>query len=133
MKKLVVLVASLLLAGCASSGVRVTDAQLSQFHAGQTTEQQVIATLGTPTMQMHNSDGTSTLMYTYAEARARPSSFIPVVGIFAGGVDSHSNSAMLTFDKNGVLQRYSTSQGENGTAAGIAVDGGAPVADQPRK
>lgn len=133
MKKIAAIAVALVLAGCASSGVRVTDEQMSQFKEGQTTQQDVITALGQPTTTMRNADGTTVLMYTYAEARTRGSTFIPIVGAFVGGVDTRSNNVMLTFDQQGVLQSTSSSSSQYGTATGIAVDGGAPVTDQPRK
>ena len=133
MKKLAAIAAALTLAACASSGVRITDEQMSQFKEGQTTQQDVITALGQPTTTMRNADGTTVLMYTYAEARTRGSTFIPIVGAFVGGVDTRSNNVMLTFDQQGVLKTTSSSSSQYGTATGIAVDGGAPVTDQPRK
>lgn len=133
MKKLSAVLVALLLSACASSGVRVTDDQMSQFKEGQTTKQDVITALGQPTTTMRNADGTTVLMYTYAEARTRGSTFIPIVGAFVGGVDTRSNNVMLTFDQQGVLKTTSSSSSQYGTATGIAVDGGGPVTDQPRK
>lgn len=134
MKKQIIAIALVaLLAGCASSGVRVTDDQISQFKEGQTTQQEVITALGAPTSRMRNSDGTTILMYTYAEARTRGATFIPIVGMFAGGVDTRYSSVSMTFDKDGVLENHTTFGGETGTATGIAVDAGGPVLDQPRK
>ncbi len=133
MKKLSAVLVALLLSACASSGVRVTDDQMSQFKEGQTTKQEVIAALGQPTTTMRNSDGTTMVMYTYSEARTRGSTFIPIVGAFAGGVDTRSSNVVLTFDQRGVLQSTSSSSSQYGTATGIAVDGGGPVTDQPRK
>src|SRR5690554_6309650 len=109
MKKIAAIAAALILAGCASSGVRVTDDQMSQFKEGQTTKQDVIAALGQPTTTMRNSDGTTMVMYTYSEARTRGSTFIPIVGAFAGGVDTRSSNVVLTFDQRGVLQSTSSS------------------------
>jgi len=133
MKKFAVVLAALALSACASTGVRVTDDQISQFKEGQTTKQEVVAVLGQPTMTMRNADGTTMVMYTYAEARTRASAFIPIVGAFAGGMDTRSNSVVLTFDQQGVLQSTSSSSSEYGTATGIAVDAGGPAVDQPRK
>lgn len=133
MKKFAAALAALVLTACASSGVRVTDEQMAQFHEGQTTKQEVIAALGQPTMTTKNMDGTTTLMYSYFESRVRGSTFIPIVGAFAGGADSRSNSVVLTFDQQDVLKSTSSSSSQYGTAAGIAVDAGGPVTDQPRK
>ncbi|WP_298016678.1 hypothetical protein [uncultured Castellaniella sp.] len=133
MKKIAALAAALALAGCASSGVKVSDDQLSQFHEGQTTKQEVIAALGQPTTTMRNMDGTTTLMYSYVESRARPSTFIPIVGAFVGGADTRSNMVMMMFDHQDILSRYTSSSSQTGTSTGLATDAGGPVADQPRK
>ena len=133
MKKLAAILAALLLSACASSGVRVTDDQLSQFKEGQTTKQEVITALGQPTTTIRNADGTTMIMYTYAEARTRGSTFIPIVGAFAGGMDTRSNNVVMTFDRQGILQNTSSSSSQYGTATGITVDAGGSVPDQPRK
>lgn len=121
------------LTACASSGVRVTDDQMSQFREGQTTRQEVITALGSPTMNVRNADGTSALIYSYFEARTRGSTFIPIVGAFVGGADTRQNTVTINFDRDGVMQSYSSTSGETGTATGIATDTGGPVLDQPRK
>jgi outer membrane protein assembly factor BamE (lipoprotein component of BamABCDE complex) len=132
MKRFVIAVAVLALSGCATSGVRVTDGQLQQFHAGQTTKQQVIAALGEPTGTMRNADGTTTLTYTYVESSVKPTSFIPFVGLFAGGMNTHSTGVTLDFDKDGVLKNSTASTGQIGTDTGITA-GAEPVKDQPRR
>lgn len=81
---------------------------------------------------MRNADGTTMLMYVYSEVSTRPSTFIPIVGAFVGGMDTKSNSVTLRFDKDGKLLYYSSSEIALGTASGIAVDA-APVTNQPRK
>lgn len=123
---------SVALVGCAASGVQVKDEQLSSLAPGETTQQEVIAALGKPTSRIRNSDGTTTILYTYAEARTRASTFIPIVGLFAGGVDTNHSTAILRFDKEGKLIDHSMSEGEMGTATGVSVDA-SPVQNQPRK
>ena len=118
---------------CTSSGVRVTDDQMSQFHEGVTTKQEVVSALGNPTMTVRNNDGSSALIYSYFEARTRGSSFIPIVGAFVGGADTRQNTVTINFDRSGVMQSYSSTSGETGTATGIATDTDGPVLDQPRK
>lgn len=132
-KSLSVALAAVFLSACAATGVKVTDDQVSQFKEGETTRSEVVAALGSPTSTMRHSDGTSTLIYTYAESRTRASTFVPVVGIFAGGVDMRSSQVILDFDENGILVGSTSSEDEFGTASGIAVDAGDPVLDQPRK
>ncbi|MCI2809392.1 hypothetical protein [Eoetvoesiella caeni] len=122
-----------LLVGCASSGVRVTDDQVSKFTKGQTTKTEVIAALGQPTTTMRQSDGTVTVVYNYVESSARPETYIPFVGAFIGGADSRSNMATLRFDANDTLIDYSTAQSQYGTGLGAAAGQVERMPDQPRK
>jgi len=128
------LIAALIgLSGCAATGVQVKQGQLDQFKQGETTRQEVVAALGKPTTQMRNSDGTTTLLYTYAEYRTRPQTFIPFVGAFVGGTDTNSSHVTLTFDQAGKLLSYSSSESEMGTGMGMAAGQVEAVQNQPRK
>lgn len=128
------LCAALLLAACAASGIKVTSDQLQGLKRGETTEQEVIARLGPPTSRIRSSDGRTMLVYSYAEVSTRPATFIPVVGLFAGGADARGNTAVLRFDPNSRLIDYTTSETRQGTGLGAApgwVD--AHPAAQPRQ
>lgn len=124
---------ALFLSACASTGVKVTEEQASKFMRGQSTQSEVQAALGKPTMAMRNADGTRTLIYSYAHARTRGATFIPIVGAFAGGVDTRTNQATFTFDEGGKLLTYSTSEGQTGTGLGASAGSMEPVQDQPRQ
>lgn len=133
MKFLLSLAVTALLAGCVSTGVQVKDEQLSSFKPGQTTKQDVISALGQPTTQTRNADGTSTVVYMYLESRVRGASFIPIVGLFAGGADSRTNQVVLNFDADGKLVGHSSTESAYGSGYGGSSLAPQPVADQPRK
>lgn len=134
MKKVLAGIAVLaLIAGCAATGVKVSDEQLAKLKKGETTRSEVLATLGKPTMQMKLADGTSLLTYSYFEYSTRPATFIPIVGAFAGGADSRSNSVSLRFDANDKLIDNTSMSSEYGTGMGAAAGAIAPVEQQPRK
>lgn len=123
-----------MLLGCASSGVKVSDEQLLSFKEGQTTERDVIASLGAPSMRSRLADGTVMLMYAYSEYSTRPSTFIPIVGAFVGGADYKSNSVTMIFGQDGKLKSTSSSQTSSGTASGAASGLTSPVdTQQPRR
>lgn len=132
-KRLLILCFFALLAGCASSGVRVTEAQTSGFVKGETSKSDVLNALGKPTSQLRMSDGTSTLIYSYSEISTRPATFIPYIGLFVGGADTRSNSVILKFDKNDKLLEYASSDSEMGTGMGFSSGGTSAVENQPRK
>lgn len=123
---------ALALTACASSGVKVTEDQTSAFEKGTTTRQEVIAKLGKPTMQTSMGDGTKLLHYTYAAATVRPSTFIPLVGAFVGGADSHSSVVAMRFNAQDQLIDITSTESNMGTGTGFAAGAPAPVTDQPR-
>lgn len=108
------------LAGCASSGVRVNEQHLNSLEPGKSTLAETVSLLGAPTTRIRNADGTTTIMYVYAEAQTKAATFIPIVGLFAGGVDTNTSSVMLQFDKDGILTTQTTSDSAMGTAMGVA-------------
>lgn len=122
------------LVGCAATGVQVSDEQLSAFRPGQSTEAQVLQSLGQPTMRMRLPDGSVTLIYSYAEVRLRPASLIPIVGAVAGGSDSRSSAVSLRFGADGKLIDTTTTSTSMGTGIGassgqVSTEG----TQQPRK
>ena len=131
----VAIVLGLLLGGCAATGVQVKEEQLAAFEKGKTTLQEVVAALGQPTGNTLMPDGSRMISYTYAQAQARPATFIPIVGAFAGGVDARSNTAMLTFDQRGILKSTMSSSHQQGTGTGFAAGTGVQpqVEQQPRQ
>lgn len=123
MKKLLCIVVMLCMAGCAASGREVRQEQLAQLHKGETTIDQTIMYLGQPTQRITMSDGTTSLNYVYTRVQSRPENFIPVVGSFVGGADTYSTYVILTFDQQGVLKSYLSSQGGTGTGTNLASGG----------
>ncbi|MFW8567034.1 hypothetical protein [Orrella sp. 11846] len=109
MRRLIMLGVMIVIAGCATVGTPITENQLSSFQEGVTTTNDVIASLGKPFNVLRKSDGTTSMTYVYSEASVHPATFIPIVGVFAGGADTKGTSVILNFDKNGKLIDYITS------------------------
>ena len=100
---------AVLVAGCASSGTMVTEQQAQAFQKGVSTRAQVIAQLGQPNSTTLAPDGTRIDVYVLIHAAANGASYIPVVGLMAGGATGEANSATFTYDQGGVLRSVSTS------------------------
>jgi outer membrane protein assembly factor BamE (lipoprotein component of BamABCDE complex) len=133
MKHLIIIAFSIILAACGATGVKITDSQIANLKKGQTTIDQATAQLGQPTNRMTLSDFT-TLTYSYGEYSARAASFIPVVGVFAGGADVRSSMVMLKFDKQGILQDIITSQSQYGAGNGVSAGNiDTTKVDQPKQ
>lgn len=122
-----------LLAGCASAGVRIQPDQLQSLKVGETTYQEVISRFGTPTTNIVNSNGNRMVSYSYVHVQTRPETFIPVVGMMAGGADTRGNTVIFTFGSDGKLASYTASDINVGATTGAAAGSENRIADQPRK
>lgn len=128
----VLLSAALLAAGCASSGVEVSQQTVQSFQKGVATQSDILAKLGAPTTKASLSDGRSVWVYSFAAAKARPESFIPLVGAFVGGSDVHATTASFIFDQSGTLAEVHASETNTGSRLGTTTTAAPVQTDQPR-
>jgi len=130
---LIGLLISILLTGCAASGVKVDEKRLAEFQKGKTTYAEVVQALGQPTSTVLDGNGSRMAIYSYAAYRTRPETFIPYIGVFVGGSDMNSSAVVFSFDQSGVLLSYASSQSQFGAGTGFAAGtAGQRVPDQPR-
>lgn len=115
----VVLAVILALSGCAATGVQVKPEQLTSFQTGITTEAEVVQVLGKPQTLMSSSDGTRILAYAFLQYQIKGASFIPIVGLFAGGSDMKTSSTVFTFDKAGKMLTHQTTESQYGSRHGL--------------
>ncbi len=111
MKKIILAICTIALVSCASVGTQVKNEDLTGFKKGETTKEQVITKLGKPDTFGIDSDGNEIVTYTYAYMRPKGATFIPIVGIFAGGTNTTSSITTFTF-KNNILEKYTSSNSE---------------------
>jgi hypothetical protein len=109
-----------LLAGCASAGTKVDPDTVASFVKGRTTVAEAEDALGQPNAMSTAPDGTTVLVYSYAHSSVRAATFIPVVGMFAGGTDTKSQSVVLRFGTDGTYRDASSSAGQVGVTTGLA-------------
>jgi len=109
-KKFAIL-ASALLAGCASSGTKVDPRVVSTFEPGITTIAQVEAKLGKPNATTRLSDGSIQIVYAYTHSQGS-GSWIPFVGVFRGHADANTVTESLTFDKTGLFIQAASSNSQ---------------------
>lgn len=110
---------AIILAACASGGTMVTANQAAQFQKGVSTRQQVVGSLGAPNSTSVADDGTRIDVYYHIHAAANGASYIPIIGILAGGANSTTNSAIFTYDKVGILLRVQTQEGQATVNTGL--------------
>ncbi len=121
------------LTGCVATGTKVSNEQALEFVRGSTTVRDVVAKLGQPTSRVTLANGESMLLYQYGEVQYRAATFVPIVGLFAGGADVRSNSVSFRFDAEGKLIDHTSAESQQGVGTGIAsgnVQGRVP--DQPK-
>lgn len=134
MRRFVTTLAAFILAGCAATGVKISEEALASLKPQQTTVDQALAALGAPTSRIRLGDGTTMLQYTYAEAKIRGASFVPIVGAFAGGSDIRTSMATLRFGADGKLIDVTSSESQYGTGIGASAGSVTPgQVPQPRQ
>lgn len=110
----------LALTGCASVGTPIDKAHVAEVERGKTTYSDVVAKFGKPTVVSTSDTGEKIVIYSYAHAQVKGATFIPIVGLFAGGMDTTADTVTFTFDKNDVLLTKSTTAGNMSTHHGTA-------------
>ena len=133
-KHILTMFVALTLAGCAASGVQVSEQQAQSFEVGRATYADVVATLGPPTIVSTQSNGNRIAVYSYAAVQSRPQNFIPYIGPLVSGYDTKSSAVSFTFDGRGMLANMTSTQTGIGTGANLAAGSAQPVPQtaQPR-
>jgi outer membrane protein assembly factor BamE (lipoprotein component of BamABCDE complex) len=111
-------------AGCASAGRQINPDLVSMVHKGST-RQDVRGVLGAPQQFTRDIDGNESWVYVYAHSQVKGTTFIPIYGAFAGGVDTQTQSVTVKFDKSGLVT------GVESSASGLSTDNGAQAGRQP--
>lgn len=112
------------LVAAAAFAAPITDDQLASLRVGVTTYDEVVTQFGRPVTVETTSDGSRTIIYTVTHARAKVATFVPVVGMFAGGAKGSTHVQRFEFDPKGVLSKVSTS--DTSIECGIWSGCGAP-------
>jgi len=120
------------LAGCAASGVKVSDEQAQNFQVGRSTYADVVGTLGPPTTTSSSTNGMRVAIYSYAAVQSRPQNFIPYIGPLVAGYDRSSSAVTFTFDARGILTNTTSTQNNLGTGANLAAGSPQAGSAQPR-
>jgi len=107
MKKLLIFAAALVLLGCSTSGIQITQEQLKGFKKGETHYQEVIAQAGVPDEVTVLPDGGREITYIYTRIQPRAISLIPYIGSFVEGRDKKVSTVTFKFTKRAILEDYS--------------------------
>jgi len=93
--------------GCATVGnVQIADpGTVAKIEEGKSTKADVRALVGEPTKVNFDTNKNEVWEYVLSRASVKPASFIPFVGLFAGGTDMSGNTLTVLFDKNGIVEK----------------------------
>jgi len=103
---LICLVVVSFLLGCATYGNKniKDDELISKIQPDITTKEEVKQLIGDPWKVSFTESGEETWDYMLTKSQARASSFIPIVGIFAGGVDTQTYTLTIRIGKDGIVK-----------------------------
>lgn len=117
-------IASLLVAGCASTGNETlrkeTETSVQQkMIEGKTTKAEVKAMFGSPLKTTFTDGGLEIWTYELTKAHADAVNYIPLVGLLGGSASGVKKELVVLFDENDVVKRFSMSESPVKTKTGI--------------
>ena len=92
------------------------------FRFGIDTAATITAKLGKPNSKSVSSDGAMTISYSSIHTRVKGATFIPIVGLFAGGAKAKTATKSFVLGVDGLLKGYSS--GDTQINCGIGPFGG---------
>ena len=78
---------------------------------------------------MRMGSGDVTFQYMYVRATAKPATYIPIVGAFAGGANVQNQMVMVTFGPDGVVKDIISTYGATESGVGASAASGADLKD----
>jgi outer membrane protein assembly factor BamE (lipoprotein component of BamABCDE complex) len=129
MKRLIPPLMCLFLIGCATSGRKIDQTAVERIQKGVSTKADVRSLIGAPDQVTKTSAGNEVWSYHYTRVTAKGENFIPVVGMFAGGMNTQNQWTMVTFGPDGLVQGVDTSYGGSEVGSGLSAGSRADVPD----
>jgi len=110
----------LLFNGCAHVGNKqITNKEvISKIKIGTSTKGDVRKLCGEPSKVTFAESGDVTWDYVYAKSHMKGTTFIPVVGLFAGGTKVENTTLTVRFNKDGIVKAVGTGK-TSGAGGGI--------------
>jgi hypothetical protein len=102
---------------------QITADDVAQFKVGVATYGDVIAKLGRPNSVSVMSNGMRIVAYVGFKTRVKAATFVPIVGLFAGGATGDTSVVSFTFGPDGLLQSSSATNADVDCSVGIVSAG----------
>jgi hypothetical protein len=104
------------LAACgASAGREVDKSKVATYQKGVTSCSQIRADLGQPLETSTDVDGAKQLTYGKTETTLNGATFVPIVGIFAGGAETDYDFVQIKCDAKDIYVEYKATKGKVNT------------------
>jgi outer membrane protein assembly factor BamE (lipoprotein component of BamABCDE complex) len=124
-----IIILVILLTGCMTMGRKIDQAAADKIEKGKTTREQVVSLVGAPDQITRLGNGDMTFTYSYMRATPKAATFIPIIGIFAGGSDVQHQMFIVTFGPDNIVKDLFSTQGASEASMGIASGSGADLPD----
>lgn len=116
---------ALVLTGCVTTGNermkgQTQESVASKIVEGKTTKAEIIAAYGDATAVTFTDSGNEVWTYTYTRAVPTAQTFIPIVGIFAGGANTTTTGLVILFDRAGIVSKYTMRESHGVMKRGVA-------------
>lgn len=124
MKKIAVVLLSVVIAGCASVGNENlrTETESSVSHKiveGKTTKSEIRAMFGSPLKTSFTDSGLEIWNYEFSKVTVDAVSFVPIVNMFGSSASGKKKELVVMFDQKNVVKRYSMSESDVTQKSGI--------------
>lgn len=119
MRRNYMLCLALLLSACSTIGNRQLEnaETVDKIRAGKSTKAEVKALVGDPSEVTFTENGEETWKYVLTKSQVRGASFIPIVGLFAGGADIQTYTLTVLFRTDGVVKQYGRGKTTGGSGS----------------
>jgi outer membrane protein assembly factor BamE (lipoprotein component of BamABCDE complex) len=119
-----VVLASLAVAGCATTGNEsIADATqesvAGQLTKGKTTQEEVRRIYGDPIRASFTDSGNESWEYEFARLEPKATNFIPYVNLLHSGAEGDKKSIVILFDKHKIVQQYTLSNSRVDISQGL--------------
>jgi hypothetical protein len=119
--KVIIGICFIVLSSCASYGEKIDRSYANEIKEGVTTEANILQNLGKPTSIGLSSSGDRTMTYMHFSTEVKAATFIPIVGIFAGGSDSQTTVFIITIDgKTGLVKDWNYNESNSEVNNGVS-------------
>ena len=126
MKHIIIIAcAVLVLSGCVTMGNermkgQTKESVASKITEGKTTKEEVRAAYGDAAAVSFTDSGNEIWTYSYTRAVPTAQTFIPIVGLFAGGANTTTTGLVVLFDRNGIVSKYTMRETHGVVKRGVA-------------